>query len=73
MVFASPSIVVELDPKVTIPTKVACPFASIVIPEPTLISLKVDIPTFVLTFNCPNSAGLPSGFLNSIVDPSAIS
>ena len=66
------SIVVDPDPKVTIPTKVACPFASMVIPEPTLISLKVDIPTSVLMFNLPNSAGLPSGFLNSIVEPSAV-
>ena len=30
-----PSIVVELEPKVTTPTKVACPFVSIVTPVPT--------------------------------------
>ena len=35
------SIVVEPEPKVTTPTKVACPFDSIVTPVPTLILLTV--------------------------------
>ena len=38
------SILVELGPKVTTPTKVACPFDSIVTPEPTLTVSNVDIP-----------------------------
>ena len=37
-------IVVEFDPKVTTPTNVACPFDSIVTPEPTLIVSNVDMP-----------------------------
>jgi len=36
--------VVELEPKVTIPVNVACPFDSIVTPEPTFIVSNVDIP-----------------------------
>ena len=37
----SPSIVVELEPNVTTPTNVACPFDSIVAPVPTLILLTI--------------------------------
>ena len=37
------SIVVEPEPKVTIPTKVACPFDSIVTPDPTLMPLLAVI------------------------------
>ena len=43
------SIVVEPDPKVTIPVNVACPFRSIVTPEPTLISPPVtSIPSLAV-------------------------
>ena len=46
IVLASPSIVVELEPKVTIPVNVAWPFGSIVTPLPTLIpSRNVPTPT----------------------------
>ena len=40
-VFASPSIVVELEPKVTTPTKVDCPFVSIVTPAPIFIPFSL--------------------------------
>jgi len=36
--------VVELDPKVTIPVNVACPFDSIVTPEPTFIVPNEEMP-----------------------------
>ena len=50
---------VELDPKVTIPVKVACPFGSIVTPLPTLIPLRAVIKPIASTFLTSSYTNVP--------------
>ena len=70
---------VELDPKVTIPVKVACPFGSIVTPLPTLIPLRAVINPIASTFltssytNVPPIVTLVNSPVTAVIIPAEIS